>query len=556
MKLLIVESKGKIPKITSELRSFGIYDINIIATKGRLFDLPEDELAVDTSTFAIKNRVAISQSTVDYIRAKANECKELYIGSDNDSEGHVIAQDIYNLVQDKRKVKRAIIENLSGKSIIEAINNAKEFDLSLSTPGIAKRIFDRIIGYEFSRKGGDAGTMQGCIGRVLIPALNIINKSEFTIAEVAKEIVSESGGKWMLKASVSNKGDQNVEGLAYEIEQLGEIEVIEDSSEHNTADSLTGPSSIIAIASALNRPVKEINDTMQRMYENGLLSYIRTDSSLLSDQSASDFCGLIYDKEGVVVCKEGLKTGSLDLNNKEKERYQEGSHGGLVPMNLNCSIEASFNDIELEDQILILLSKRALKVSGNIKTITKTGRVLNNDLSNAILRIEIDYGTKITVQQTVLVNGQRETIINNDFNCQGLETSNGFYGATKYRRLPKDLIVAKLMNDNGLGRPSTLVYHADRIANRALSPSFTLNYFGEASLTRARTFIPLLLNLDKSIQVERSLSENNGMNISDRILSANSILEIGLSNTSEDSNLFSKDLKPTKAPSHNNMSMI
>jgi reverse gyrase len=556
MKLLIVESNGKIPKIKLGLLDNGFNDIHVVATNGRLFDIPSGHMNINRETFEIEAREPVNQHVIDFLLKKISQSDEIYIGTDNDSEGHVIARDIYDLVDDKSKAKRVIINNITSNDIASAIEGACDIGHSRHLPGMAKRIYDRMIGYEFSEFDWKNGSVQGSVGRVITPALNIIDKSEFVTAEISKQFNADNGDQWMLVAKPTNRSSLNIEGLAYAIEGIGSFNTIKVSESNMGADSLTGPSAIVDIASALNRSTVEIVELMQSMYEKGSLSYIRTDSSHLSSNSISEFMSMIYDKGGVLINREELEAGLLVIENFEKEIYREGAHEGLVPLKLNCSTQTSFNDIGLEDQVLLLLSDRMLKLSGNIKQVLSIGVPADNAVKLILTDLERQYGVKISIERHLISEGghTRETDFN--FEQRGMDTSDGKFGKTKYKRLPLDLIVAKLMLQNHLGRPSTFAYHASKLARRFIDPSsYSLNHMGQSSLLRARSLIPNLIDLDKAISVEKELSENNNNGISTRINSVNEILNVSFTGKASATEGVSKEASPARESSGFNLTI-
>lgn len=547
MKLLIVESSGKIPKIKLALSDSSIDDMHVVATNGRLFDIPSGQMNIDRETFEIIAREPVNQHVIDFLIKKTVSSEEIYIATDNDSEGHVIARDIYDLVDDKSKVKRVIINNITSNDIVSAIEAAHDIEHAKHLPGMAKRIYDRMIGYEFSEHDWKNGSVQGSVGRVITPALNLIDTSEFVIADISKQFRADNGEHWMLVAKPTNRSSLNVEGLAYAIEGIKSFDPVQVSESKIDVDSLTGPAAIVDIASALNRSTVEIVELLQSMYEKGSVSYIRTDSSYLSSNSISDLKSMIYDINGILINSDELETGLLAIENKEKEIYREGAHEGLVPLKLNCSTQASFNDIGLEDQVLTLLSDRILRLSGNIKHVLQTGVPADNAVKLRLSELESQYGVKISIERHLISEEGRLRETDFNFEQRSMDTSEGRFGKTKYKRLPLDLIVAKLMHQNHLGRPSTFAYHASKLARRFIdASSYSLNHMGQSSLLRAKSLIPNLIDLDKAISVEKELSENNDKGISNRINSVNEILNVSFTEKASTTDGFSKEASPVR----------
>ncbi len=558
MRLLIVESSGKIKPMRLSLSSVGCYDVDVIATNGRLFDLPDDRLGVNKETGEVTEKVASNQYTLEFIKKKLAQCKSAFIATDNDSEGDSIALDVYEIAEDKSKVKRAILSSISGSDILQSIDLAVDVDPRKAEPGIAKRVFDRVIGFEMSGNNWENYSQQGTIGRVITPTLSVLSKSEYNTAVAGREIISSGNKKWTIKAELTNKSVQNLEGLAFSLDCIEDnIDIEDDGIVPREKASLTGPSSMIYVAKSLNMPMSEVSSVMQSMYEKGVLSYIRTDCSSLSEKAIFDLREMISDSDGVIIDKDELTKVIDDACYIESQSYQEAAHDGLVPLKLNCRVSSDFRNIGVEDQISVLLTKKIIELSGVNQVEIRKGKASSSQ-SQAILRkIELDYGVKISIEQYHQIHGHRRTPVDIIFNTNGLDTADETMGKTKYKRYPKDLVVASVMHENKLGRPSTISYHASKIANEFTDSGCRLNHRGMSSISRAKSLAPLLLEPENALAVERILSSKEPNSVFHRLNSAAEAINVSFTKKQSDSNgITPQENSKTKDSQRNNLGKL
>ena len=149
-KLFIVEASGKIKKIKSLLNEIISDDFDVVATNGRLFDLPKNEMGIDFDSMSITKKVPLSGDVISLLKRKINNASHVYIMSDNDIEGEVIAKDITSLIDEKTPFSRVFFNSLTTESLEEAINRNDSVNESSVSCGVSRRIFDRVVGFSLS----------------------------------------------------------------------------------------------------------------------------------------------------------------------------------------------------------------------------------------------------------------------------------------------------------------------------------------------------------------------------------------------------------------------
>src|SRR5688572_19609022 len=182
MKLVIVESPGKVKKIASILGD----DFTVRASIGHIRDLPERGLCIDVEndfaeTFEI---LPDKKKTAELLISAAGKAELIYLATDPDREGEAIAWHIARILatRDQRKIKRITFNQIAAPAILNAIRNPRSIDTDLVYAQSARRVLDRLIGYEASPLLRHVWGLQSdkklSAGRVQTAALRIVVERE------------------------------------------------------------------------------------------------------------------------------------------------------------------------------------------------------------------------------------------------------------------------------------------------------------------------------------------------------------------------------------------
>jgi DNA topoisomerase-1 len=173
MKLLVVESPNKIKKLQKCLGS----DWHVIATVGHFRDLPEDELGVDKATFSPKYVVGGAKAAVPgKLREAAARSSEVFLGTDADREGEAIAWHVAQVLQ-LAKAKRVRFKELTPAALKKAVAEAELVDQRLVDAQQARRVVDRLVGFEASPLLQPYGSRHSA-GRVQSATLHLVVQRE------------------------------------------------------------------------------------------------------------------------------------------------------------------------------------------------------------------------------------------------------------------------------------------------------------------------------------------------------------------------------------------
>jgi len=362
--LVIVESPAKSKTISKFLGE----TFEITASYGHVRDLPDRKLGVDVkknfepSYSNLKDKSKVLST----IKSLAKSADTIYIATDPDREGEAIAWHIFNATKlPKTKVKRIVFNEITETAIKDAINNSREIDMQLVDAQQARRILDRLIGYKLSpvlskkiKRGLSAGRVQSVAVKI------ICDREKEILAFVPEEYwnvdltFSKEKDSHNFKARLFAKGKESEKILP---KSETETKAIVDSLENGTysvksikkSDAKRNPalpfitSTLQQEASRkLNWSAKKTMIVAQQLYEGieingepiGLITYMRTDSTRLSDEAklaAKDY----------ILSKYGEKYYNKASLAKKKGKNVQDAHEAVRPTYL------TYPPLEIKDNL-------------------------------------------------------------------------------------------------------------------------------------------------------------------------------------------------------------
>ncbi|HEX8762365.1 MAG TPA: type I DNA topoisomerase [Candidatus Saccharimonadales bacterium] len=288
--LVIVESPAKAKTIEKYLGK----DYTVKSSFGHIRDLPKKGLNID-----IENDFAPSyeinpekKKVVAELRKAAKDAVDVWLASDEDREGEAIAWHLTQALKlDPAKTKRIVFHEITKSAIENAIKTPRTVDLKLVDAQQARRVLDRLVGYELSpvlwkkvRTGLSAGRVQSVAVRLIVERERDIRKfqPESSFKVVAVFIVDNQE----LKAELANKLPTKEDARTFLQAAIDAIFTVEDIAtkpgSRNPGAPFTTSTLQQEAARRLGYGVKQTMTLAQRLYENGHITYMRTDSTLLS----------------------------------------------------------------------------------------------------------------------------------------------------------------------------------------------------------------------------------------------------------------------------------
>ena len=294
--LVIVESPAKAKTIEKFLGN----DYKVLSSYGHIRDLKKKEFSIDVEngfepTYEIP---ADKKKLVAELKAEAKKADMVWLASDEDREGEAISWHLFEVLGlDPEKTKRIVFHEITKTAILKAIENPRDIDVNLVNAQQARRILDRIVGFELSpvlwkkvKPALSAGRVQSVAVRLIVERERevhaFVSEPSYRVTAVF-EVPDVDGNEVEVKAELSNRFKTKEEAQAF-LETCKDAQFsIEDIITRPVKKSPAAPFTTSTLqqeaARKLGFTVAQTMMVAQRLYENGQITYMRTDSVNLSD---------------------------------------------------------------------------------------------------------------------------------------------------------------------------------------------------------------------------------------------------------------------------------
>ena len=298
--LVIVESPAKAKTIEKFLGK----DFKVLSSYGHIRDLKKKEFSIDVDkNFKPAYEIpADKKALVNTLKAEAKEAETVWHASDEDREGEAIAWHLYEVLKLKpENTKRIVFHEITKGAILKAIEQPRDIDLNLVNAQQARRILDRIVGFELSpvlwrkvKPSLSAGRVQSVAVRLIVEREREIHafKSEAAYRVIAVFLVPDTDGKLVeMKAELSRRIKTKEEAKAFLNACQGATFTIEDITTRPVKKTPPAPFTTSTLqqeaARKLGYTVAQTMMIAQRLYESGFITYMRTDSVNLSEYATA-----------------------------------------------------------------------------------------------------------------------------------------------------------------------------------------------------------------------------------------------------------------------------
>ena len=298
--LVIVESPAKAKTIEKFLGK----DFKVLSSYGHIRDLKKKEFSIDVDkNFKPAYEIpADKKALVNTLKAEAKEAETVWLASDEDREGEAIAWHLYEVLKLKpENTKRIVFHEITKGAILKAIEQPRDIDLNLVNAQQARRILDRIVGFELSpvlwrkvKPSLSAGRVQSVAVRLIVEREREIHafKSEAAYRVIAVFLVPDTDGKLVeMKAELSRRIKTKEEAKAFLNACQGATFTIEDITTRPVKKTPPTPFTTSTLqqeaARKLGYTVAQTMMIAQRLYESGFITYMRTDSVNLSEYATA-----------------------------------------------------------------------------------------------------------------------------------------------------------------------------------------------------------------------------------------------------------------------------
>ena len=504
--VVIVESPAKAKTIEKFLGK----DYKVVSSYGHIADLPSNELGVDIE-HGFKPHYLISndkKKLVKDLKALTTAAETVWLASDEDREGEAIAWHLSESLKLKTENTKRIVFNSITKSAIEhAIKHPRGIDYNLVNAQQARRVLDRLVGYELSpvlwkkiKSGLSAGRVQSVAVRLIVEREREIQdfKSYSTYKITAEFITSE--GK-VVKASLSKTFDSQAEAEAFLQQNVGaqfKVASLEKKpAKKSPAPPFTTSTLQQEAARKLHFSVSKTMTVAQRLYESGFITYMRTDSLNLSAEA------LNTDKMAIVQLFG--ESYSQTRNFATKSKGAQEAHEAIRPTDMSRPTIAAEPD---QNKLYELIWKRTLASQMADAQLERTTIKIAADKHDEQFvatgeMIQFDGFLKVYLESSDDEDEEQEGMLPNLKKGEPLTDRNITATQRFSRPQPRytEASLVKKLEELGIGRPSTYAPTISTIQNRG--------YVERSALEGEVRYYEQLI-LQKGIIKAQTLSEKVG----------------------------------------------
>ena len=458
--LVIVESPAKAKTIEKFLGK----NFQVESSFGHIADLPSKELGVNVEgDFKPKYIVSSDKkAVVKKLKDLAKKADTVWLASDEDREGEAIAWHLFEQLKlNEDNTKRIVFHEITKKAILEAVENPRSINYNLVNAQQARRVLDRLVGYELSPvlwrkvKGGlSAGRVQSVAVRLIVEReREIENFASEASYRIDAEFSNEGGTNF--KAKLAKNFDSRNNAEAFLNSCIGADFKVDDLQTNPAKKSPAAPFTTSTLQQEASRklyfPVAKTMIVAQRLYEAGHITYMRTDSVNLSNDAKNAAQQVIISSYGEIYSK--------PRNFRSKVKNAQEAHEAIRPTEMNKQHVSLGRD---EDRLYSLIWKRTLASQMSEAKLERTNVKISNSKNNEILTangevITFDGFLKVYLEGTDFDEedqaGMLPRLTINETLENNYITATERYTKPPYRFTEASLV--KQLEELGIGRPST-----------------------------------------------------------------------------------------------------
>lgn len=475
--LVIVESPAKAKTIEKFLGA----DFKVMSSYGHIRDLKKKELSIDMDTMQPSYVIPKEkEKLVSELKASAKKAKKIWLASDEDREGEAISWHLCEVLGlDEKKTSRIVFHEITKPAILAAIENPRHLDMNLVNAQQARRMLDRLVGFKLSpvlwRKVKPALSA----GRVQSVAVRLIVEREREIQQFKSEpyyrvnaifgLTRQDGSQVEVKAELDKRFTHHDEAVAFlELCRNAEfsVEAIQKKPlKRSPAPPFTTSTLQQEAARKLGFSVSQTMMVAQHLYENGLITYMRTDSvnlSSLAIGTAKEEITKLYGEEY-----------SQPHNFHTHSKGAQEAHEAIRPTYIsNTTIDGTAQEKRLYD----LIWKRTVASQMADAQIEKTTVTIRISADDPTLAHFVANGEVVTFDGFLKVYRESTDDDDNNMNTNAADADNNFShhlpvmavndvlsrreitSTERFSQGPSRYTEASLvhkMEELGIGRPST-----------------------------------------------------------------------------------------------------
>ncbi len=469
--LVIVESPAKAKTIEKFLGK----EFKVCSSYGHIRDLAKKGIGIDVANgFAPAYEVSADKTKlVAELKKMSQQAESVWLASDEDREGEAIAWHLTQVLDlPVEQTKRIVFHEITKQAILEAIESPRTVDMNLVNAQQARRVLDRLVGFELSpvlwkkvKPALSAGRVQSVAVKLIVEReREIIDFKGSEFYRITARFVAEDGK--VFKAELDRKFDTKAEAVKF-LESLAGVEFRVESVESKPAEKFpAAPFTTSTLQQEAGRKLSmSVAQTMsvaQKLYESGLITYMRTDSVNLSKQA-------LYAAKEAVVGLYGEEYHSW-RNYKTKSKGAQEAHEAIRPSYLD---RQTIEGTPAEKRLYELIWKRTVasqmasaKIDKTIVSISISGHEERFVAVGEQLRFE---GFMKLYSESVEEESEGESAVLPLMEIGTLLGNKDVVATQKFTPQPyrySEALLVKKLEELGIGRPSTYAPTISTIINR------------------------------------------------------------------------------------------
>ena len=532
--LVIVESPAKAKTIERYLGK----KYKVKASIGHVRDLPRSQMGVSAENNFEPKYITIRGKgpVLQELKTAAKKVKKVYLAADPDREGEAIAWHLATALNiDIHSDCRVVFNEITKDAIIESFKNPRPINMDLVDAQQTRRILDRLVGYNISpilwkkvKKGLSAGRVQSVALRMIIDRENEIKnfqpeeywtiEGSFEKGKKTFDALYYGNGKDKIKLT----NEEQVKAILKDVKgtDFNVVNVSKKERKRNAAPAFTTSSLQQEAARKLNFRAKKTMMLAQQLYEGidigkkegtvGLITYMRTDSTRISDTAKTEAIAYIESKYG----KEYIST---DTKQAKKASNAQDAHEAIRPTSTMRSpdeLKAVLSRDQLRLYRLIwerfIASQMAPAILDTVAVDLQNGDVLFRANGSQVkfagfMKLYIE-GTDDQTEETTKLLPEME--VGDQVKSLEIEPKQHF---TQPPPRYSEARLVKTMEELGIGRPSTYAPTLDTIQRRGYvvldAKRFMPTELGEIVHQLVLEFFPDIINIEFTAQMEQDLDD-------------------------------------------------
>lgn len=468
--LVIVESPAKVKTIKKYLGS----NYEVVASKGHVRDLPKSTMGIDVENDFEPKYITIrgKGDVIADLKKKAKASSKIYLATDPDREGEAISWHIANTLGiDPNSPTRITFNEITKSKVAESLKNPRPINMDLVDAQQARRVLDRLVGYGISPILWEKVKRGLSAGRVQSATLKMICDRD---AEIEAFVPEEY---WTLEADVRIEGEKKTIKAKFTGDKTGKIDIHTKEELDAVLEKINGSAMTIAeikhsqrvkkaplpftTSSMQQEASKVLNFTSsktmrvaQSLYEDGYITYLRTDSVRISDEALNAASEYVDDTFGKAFVRNGQPAA------KTKNNVQD-AHEAIRPSDIKATPDKLKDKLEKDSfKLYQLIWKRftaSRMTDAQFDVTTAVFDAAGYCFTATASKLNFEGFLKVYTYSDDEAEDKRNTIVSN-LKEDAVVKDVSYDGQQHFTQPPAhftEAALVKAMEDQGIGRPST-----------------------------------------------------------------------------------------------------